>query len=151
MNSCAIINNRSFVVLTLAFLSATCGCGSSTPENTNTVTFTSVYSDILSKTCIPCHAPKGVGDTAGKLDMSTQALAYTNLQMTATGSQCKAKDLTLVIPGDAAKSLLIEKFGSKPPCGSRMPFGCGSAKMPCLTAGQVQEIADWINDGAMND
>src|SRR5580704_8663640 len=100
-----MMNNRCIVAVTFTLISATCGCGSSssTPGDTNGVTFTTVYSDIISKACLPCHAPKGVGDTAGKLDMSTQALAYTNLQLPATGSVCKASGLKLVVPGDAAK------------------------------------------------
>jgi hypothetical protein len=150
------MNNLSIAALTLALISATCGCGGSstsgnTNTNTNTVTFTTVYSDILSKSCTPCHAPGGVGDTAGKLDMSTQALAYTNLQMTAAGSTCESTGLELVVPGDAAKSLLLEKVESNPPCGVQMPYGCPTTTMPCLTTAQVQEIEDWINDGAMNN
>jgi hypothetical protein len=62
-----------------------------------------------------------------------------------------ASGLKLVVPGNAAMSLLTEKVGSAhPPCGTQMPFGCGGAG-PCLSAARVQEIADWINDGAKND
>jgi hypothetical protein len=32
-----------------------------------------------------------------------------------------------------------------------MPYGCPTTTMPCLTTAQVQEIEDWINDGAMNN
>jgi len=148
-----IVNNRSIVALTLVLVSGAWGCGSSSsPKNTNTVTFTMVYSDIISTTCLPCHAPGMVGDSAGALDMSTQAMAYSNLQKDASGSDCKASGLALVVPGNAAMSLLAEKVESAmPPCGSQMPFECGTASTPCLTAAQIQEIVDWINGGAEDD
>jgi hypothetical protein len=150
------MNNRSIAALTLFLFSATCGCGnssSSTPGNgdTNAVTFTKVYSDVVSGVCVPCHAPGGTGDAAGGLDMSTQAVAYTSLQKSAAGASCKASGLKLVVPGDAPMSLLVEKVESAhPPCGTQMPFGCGGSG-PCLSAAQVQELVDWINDGAKND
>jgi hypothetical protein len=149
------MNNRSVVALTLALFSAACGCGgsSSTPgnTNTNTVTFTRVYSDILSGPCLPCHAPGGAGYAAGRLDMSKQSAAYTSLQKSAAGAACKASALQLVVPGDAAMSLLAEKVGSAhPPCGTQMPSACGGA-VPCLSTAQVQEIVDWINNGAKSD
>jgi hypothetical protein len=149
------MNNRPIVALTLVLVSAAWACGSSSSPgntNTNTVTFTMVYSDIISTTCLPCHAPGMVGDSAGALDMSTQALAYSNLQKDASGSDCKASGLPLVVPGNAATSLLAEKVESAmPPCGSRMPFECGTASTPCLTAAQIQEIVDWINGGAEDE
>jgi hypothetical protein len=151
------MNNRSIVTLALTLFSATCACGGSgsTPTNTNTdtVTFTMVYTDVLSTSCTPCHAPGGgTGDTLGGLDLSTQALAYTNLQKSPAGAGCKGMGFTLVVPGDAATSLLVEKVQSAaPPCGSQMPFGCGAGAVACLSAAQVQEIADWINGGAKND
>jgi hypothetical protein len=83
--------------------------------------------------------------------MSTQALAYTNLQMIAAGAACAASGLELVVPNDAAKSLLFEKVESNPPCGTQMPYGCPTTTTPCLTTAQVQEIEDWINAGAMNN
>jgi cytochrome c553 len=153
-NSGGAVNNRSTVVL-FAILSVTSTCGGSSSAsgnpNTSAVTFADVYSDTLSGICLPCHAPGGTGNSAGKLDMSTQALAYTNLQMRAGGASCKASGLKLVVAGDAAMSLLVEKVASaQPPCGAQMPYGCGGPG-PCLSPAQVQEIADWINSGAKNE
>jgi hypothetical protein len=81
--------------------------------------------------------------------MSTQATAYTNLQKTATGAACVSMNLKLVVPGDAATSLLYEKVVANPPCGLEMPYGCSGSS--CLSASQVQDIEDWINEGAKND
>ena len=148
------MKNRSSVVLfTILSITSSCGGSGSTSGNpdTKTVTFTDVYSDILSGVCLPCHAPGGTGNSAGKLDMSAQTLAYMNLQMSAAGASCKASGLKRVVAGDAAMSLLINKVGSAhPPCGTQMPFACGGA-VPCLSGAQVQEIVDWINGGAQND
>jgi hypothetical protein len=144
---------RSIAALTLTLFSATFGCGSSsapgnTNANTNTMTFTKVYTDIISGPCLPCHAPGGVGAAAGGLDMSNQATAYTNLQKSAVAT---CSGFARVVPGDPAMSLLVEKVESAhPPCGTQMPYACGGAT-PCLSAAKVQEIVDWINDGANNN
>jgi len=124
-----------------------------TNTDSNSVTFTMVYSDVLSPSCTPCHAPGGgTGGTLGGLDLSTQALAYANLQKSPAGAGCKGMGFTLVVPSDAAMSLLVEKVeSSTPPCGSQMPFGCGAGTLACLSTAQVQEIVDWINGGAKND
>ncbi len=152
------MNHLSIVALVLALFSVTGGCGSSssTPGNTNTiaVTFTHVYSDILSGSCATCHSDVdgGTGYTLGALDLSTQSAAYTNLQKSPAGAGCNGHGFTLVVPGHAAMSLLVEKVESAtPPCGVQMPLSCGPGAVACLSAAQVQEITDWINDGAKND
>jgi hypothetical protein len=155
MNHLSPVNHLSIVALVLALFSGGCG-SSSTPGNTNTtaVTFTQVYSDILSGSCVTCHSDVdgGTGYALGALDLSTQSAAYANLQKSPAGAGCKGLGFTLVVPGDAATSLLVEKVESAtPPCGSEMPFGCGAGALACLSAAQVQEITDWINGGAKND
>ena len=52
----------------------------------------------------------------------------------------------IILSGNAAGSPLIDKLGSSPRFGSRMPAGGGS-----LTATQIQTIATWINEGALNN
>jgi hypothetical protein len=168
------MNNKNWIfsfALILVSMAVACSSGGSTPGNTPmttspnpdagstpetggtaaTVTFTQVYTEIISVSCLPCHAAGQVGASAGALDMSNQSLAYTNLQKTATGSSCASNGLTLVVPGDAAVSLLAQKVQANPPCGLQMPYGCGTSAMPCLSADQVQEIVTWINEGAQND
>ncbi len=108
------------------------------------VTFTEVYTMILQANCLPCHSTGG-GNTTGKLNMSTQALAYTDLtNATATlETGCNGK---LVVSGNHAMSLLWEKLQAAPPCGKQMPEN----KTP-LTAAQMAQIAAWIDDGATNN
>ena len=123
------------------------------------VTFTMVYTDIISARCLGCHVPGGPGVTAGKLDMSTKDLAYANLVgslgigIAAAGSSCGTSGFLRVTPGDHETSLIWEKVdaklaGTAAPCGNPMP--AGSTNGP-LTSAQVGAIANWIDSGAAND
>jgi hypothetical protein len=102
--------------------------------------------------CVPCHATGGNGFSIGKLDMSSQPAAYTNLvNVKAAGSQCGTKNLTRVVPDSASTSLMWEKINAKTtgtaaPCGDPMP-----ENMQALTSAQVTEVQQWINAGAPNN
>jgi uncharacterized membrane protein len=124
-------------------------------------TFTSVYA-IIEQRCTGCHHSGGSGVTVGKLDMSMQGLAYSNLVgVAAQGTGAGTSKMTCasemppfvrVIPGDAANSLLFIKVDSKltmsmPPCGSPMPPGMEES----LTEDEVFLIGAWIGDGALNN
>lgn len=52
----------------------------------------------------------------------------------------------IVIPGNAAGSPLVNKLGSSPQFGARMPLG-----RPALSTGSVQTIMEWIDAGAPNN
>jgi hypothetical protein len=111
-------------------------------------TWTEVYTGIIQPTCSGCHNPGGLGGTSGKLDMSSQDTAYANLvNAPASGSACAGKG-TRVTPSNAATSIMYQKVSpaDPAPCGSKMPFG-GAA----LPQDEVDEIASWINAGAMNN
>jgi hypothetical protein len=109
------------------------------------VTFTQVYTTILSMHCLPCHATGG-GKTNGKLDMSTQANAYTNLVgAAAAGTMCTGKG-TRVVKGDSTNSLLVQKLKAAPPCGKQMPSGMAPLGAPLVT-----QISQWIDSGAANN
>jgi hypothetical protein len=51
-----------------------------------------------------------------------------------------------VSPSNASSSNLYLKLTAAPPFGSRMPVGG-----PFLSASQLQLVADWINQGALNN
>jgi hypothetical protein len=121
-----------------------------------TVTFSDVY-EIISSSCLPCHTSGG-GVTSGMLNMSSQAMAYTNLVGTsgagvpAAGTACGSSGGLRVNPGSASTSLLWQKVngklpGNSAPCGNPMPPGSNAA----LTQQQVNDIAAWINAGAPNN
>lgn len=65
---------------------------------------------------------------------------YNNL----VNKKSKSGVWTLVVPGDAAKSLIYEKVSKEKPAeGSQMPLGNSK-----LTAAQIKTIGDWITQGA---
>lgn len=131
-------------------------------------TFTEVYA-IISSRCVTCHQPGGGGVNVGHLDLSSKALAYTDLLGTtgagapaagtsagSSGATCASMaGLLRVDPGSSASSLLWLKVNSKlkavtvpttqPPCGSAMPAGATNGP---LTQEQVDLIAAWIDADA---
>lgn len=108
-------------------------------------TWGNVYSAVLAKRCLPCHATL-TGVSLGKLDLSSKAKAYANLvNVPASGSACTGKG-TRVVPGQASSSLLYTKTSSSPPCGLQMPFQIGP-----LSSSQRNLIKDWINAGALEN
>jgi hypothetical protein len=119
--------------------------------STGAPTFTQIYSSIISANCIPCHST-GTGASSGMLNMGTKAMAYADLvSVMAAGSGCGTSGLLRVNPGSASTSVLWEKLNKKvnpssTVCGSGMPLSS-----TVLTQTQVDEIAVWINAGAMND
>jgi hypothetical protein len=123
--------------------------GATTSDAGVAPTFADVYTNVIGCTCVPCHGPPAGattgGFTNGKLDLSSSTAAYMNLVgVKATGSACGTKNLTRVVAGNAATSLLYNKVaGGTVPCGDPMPDG-----KPKLTADQVTLIKNWINGGA---
>ncbi|MDB4928771.1 MAG: hypothetical protein JWM10_1255 [Myxococcaceae bacterium] len=105
--------------------------------------FAAVY-PIIQRVCTGCHGG------SGSLNMSTEALAYTNLVGTgagtaAMGASCGSSGLLRVTPGNATASLLYLKIrgGTAPPCGNAMPRG-----LPTLPAADIETIRAWIAAGA---
>jgi hypothetical protein len=124
--------------------------GASAPKGEPT--FTAIYREILTVgsagNCMfaGCHGAPPDPMLNGNLTImfGDQAGAYKNLvDVTSTSTACTGKKL--VVPGDAAGSLLIQKFSDAPPCGAKMPIG-----RP-LTEAQIKQIETWINDGAMDN
>jgi hypothetical protein len=106
-------------------------------------TFTEVYA-IIAKQCLPCHAT-GAGFKMGMLDMSSQAMAYTNLVgAMAMGTACKGKG-TRVVASDSAMSILYAKI-TTPTCGTKMPHAPGM-----LTKADIALFKAWIDGGAPNN
>lgn len=128
------------------------GCGSSSGGNQGSgsggppATFGQVYSATLGGVCASpgCHVGN---DAPGGLDMSTPENAYANLVgMTAAGPACGTSNLTRVVPGNSARSLLYMKVSGTQPCGVRMPDA-----LPALSSAAIAQIKSWIDAGAKND
>ncbi len=116
-------------------------------------TFTAIFKEIMTVGSVGncmfggCHGapPDPVANGNLRIHYMDPMGAYMSLvNVTSTGTKC-GMGKKLVIPGDSANSLLIQKFSDTPPCGDKMPIG------KPLTAAQVKQIADWIDMGAMNN
>ena len=146
------------------------GGGGGADASSGASTFTDVYTQILQPSCgtsstvttAGCHqaaADVPPSLTVSNLDMSSEAIAYTNLvNVRGMGTYCSVPEdgsteaPFRVLPGNAQESLLYIKVAeAMPPCGVRMPrpIPPASTAEP-LTDAQITLIADWINAGALN-
>lgn len=85
-----------------------------------------------------CHQPTAsnrIGIDVGGLDLSTYA------GLSAGGVNSRG---SVLVPGDACSSIIVQKTGRGPPFGSRMPFN----GPPFLTDAERQTLIDWIAEGA---
>jgi mono/diheme cytochrome c family protein len=111
------------------------------PEEPSSPTFTEIQADIFSQSCARsgCH----VGDNAPQgLDLSA-GNAYANLVEVASN---QVPDLQRVDPGNPDDSYLVIKLegGDRMAGGtSQMPFGG-----PALSDEKIQQVRDWIAEGA---
>lgn len=127
------------VVGVVAFAS---GCNVNTPTPPGgPVSYTSQIQPIFDNRCSDCHRPGGVGPGLGIAMLLTPDDAPASL----INKKSSVNDaLTLVIPGDAANSLLYQMVSqSMPPVGIRMP----PLAAP-LSGQELGLIRDWINQGA---
>ena len=132
---------------TVALAMMLAGCPAETDlhvDNNNdnkVVSFANDVQPILTATCAGCHSPGGGADRFGIALQLTADVSYGLLvnQPSVLGSE-----LTLVVPGEAASSFLLEKVSSNPPSiGDRMPRFA-----PALSLAQIDLIRDWIKQGA---
>lgn len=63
-----------------------------------------------------------------------------------TGSVGQQYGGPVIIAGNAAGSPLVDKIGSSPGFGQRMPLGGAG-----LSSGEIQAIVAWIDEGAANN
>lgn len=79
-----------------------------------------------------CHSPGD--DPAGGLDLLSDGVA--GRVSGVESPECEGE--VLAVPGDPDASLLVQKLGASPPCGSRMPL------VGDLAPGDAACIAEWI-------
>ena len=104
--------------------------GGETP--TETVSYaTTVQPILVDKGCIGCHS-------SGPLNFSS----YSSL-INSVGSNYGSQ---IVVAGDADASGLVDKIEPNPQSGSRMP-----TTGDYLSTTQIQNIRNWINQGAQNN
>ena len=112
--------------------------------NADMVSFKDQIQPVLNTHCFRCHRAGGEADLAGIALQVGEEVAF---DLLVNQPSVQDPNLTLVVPGDAESSLLFLKVSSDaPPVGARMPSG----DVP-LTAGQIELIRAWIDQGAPNN
>ena len=109
---------------------------------------------ILNEQCMPCHSSTADHPNASaKLDLTAQAASYDQLVGgPARGGACNDGARVLVVAGDPAASLLIQKLENAAGlCGNPMPKASGDQAFEPIDATQIAEIKAWIRAGALND
>jgi len=104
--------------------------------NPTAVSFSLSVLPIFTATC------SGSGCHVGSATNGVSLGSYANV-MGSSGTQYGGP---IVIAGNSANSPIIDKLGSSPRFGARMPLNSGS-----LSISQVQTIASWIDAGAANN
>lgn len=111
--------------------------GTDSDPSTNIDFVQDIQIGILQPYCARCHTPNGatpIGLQVGGLDLSS----YTTLVKGGVQS-----GMSIVVPGDACASVLVQKVGPAPPFGGRMPLDAAR-----LNAADIQRLVDWIAEGA---
>jgi hypothetical protein len=85
-----------------------------------------------------CHNPGGPGVQLSGFDMSS-------LSVLRRGGQSSGRNI--VVEGDPCASVLVQKLGPAPAIGARMPM----SGPPFFTPEQIQQVADWIAEGAQDN
>jgi len=85
-----------------------------------------------------CHQPSN-RSTPG-IDQS--GLSLENYRSLMRGGNSSRENI--VVPGDPCASIIVQKVGSAPPTGARMPPG----GPPFMTPAEIALLADWIAEGA---
>lgn len=134
-----------FALSTIPFVLVSAGMDCQGPPGVpGAVSLANDVQPIFNAHCIACHADGGAAVLAGIPLRLTPGDAHGSLV-----NQPSVQDasLTLVVPGNAAASLLFTKVSQDtPPVGARMPlFGNN------LSADQIALIQAWIDQGAMDN
>ncbi len=110
--------------------------------------WTDIWEEVIEPQCgLSCHGP---GDpdfrVESALDLSTKDAAYAAMVgAEGAGEECSGTG-TLIVAGDSANSILIDKLGEDPECGGPMP-----SAFRLMPQEFVDAIAEWIDAGALDD
>jgi hypothetical protein len=115
----------------------------STPEPETPIENPSLSQDIQSIFNSSC-AVSGCHNSAAEAGLNlSQGVAYSNL-VNVDSTQVPNKKR--VLPNDAQNSYLVEKIEGRQSVGSRMPLNRST-----LNSTQIQNIRNWINQGAQDN
>ncbi|MFQ5412693.1 MAG: hypothetical protein ACE5EC_10365 [Phycisphaerae bacterium] len=114
------------------------------PSTGRVVSFANDIQPIFNELCIGCHVIGGFADQQG---IPLRLIEGQSFAMLVNQKSSQNTDLTLVIPGDSANSLLFQKLSSdSPPVGALMPL-VGRR----LTSEELALVRDWIDQGAKDN
>lgn len=138
---------RLAIVPVLALLTAT-GCPDGVnmpaPSTGAAVSFANEVQPIFNQLCTGCHVTGGLADLSG---IALKLVDGQSFDLLVNQPSAQNPDLTLVMPGDSANSLLFQKVSSdSPPVGATMPL-IGRR----LTSTELATLRDWIDQGAPNN
>jgi hypothetical protein len=104
------------------------------------VSFKSDVMPVLKRHCLPCHAEENFNPSELSLD------SYSNLM-------AGGKHGVPVEAGKASESILVQKLGSNPPFGDKMPLirKKDAAHPDKLTDQEIETITRWIDQGARDN
>ncbi len=128
-------------------LSAT-GCGGpvnvAAPSTGQPISFADDIQPIFNNRCTTCHRTGGRADNEG---IALKLVAGESYALLVDQPSVQNADLTLVVPGDAAASLMFLKVSSNtPPVGATMPL-IGAR----VSSAELGLIRDWIDQGALDN
>lgn len=89
-----------------------------------------------------CHMPTGAGQGPATQLVGLNLGSYATLRAGGVNSGSR-----MAIPGRPCDSILYLKIDDAPPFGSRMPLN----GPPYLTSAEIDLIADWIAEGALDN
>jgi mono/diheme cytochrome c family protein len=116
-----------------------------TVANAVAVKLSQLQTQVFTPACSGCHS--GAAASTGPLPASMNLTNGNSLANLANVASRQQPALMRVKPGDAANSYLIRKLeGTAGISGQRMPAGG-----PFLDAATIDQVKDWINNGARND
>lgn len=139
----------TFVSLGLMIIVAALGCdtmGNMNPPGggLGTVSLANDIQPIFTARCSGCHRD---GSTTSNSGIAIRLVEGQSRATLVNQASVLDPALTHVIPGDSANSLLFQKVASDtPPVGLRMPRNSSA-----LEQAQIDLIATWINEGAMDN
>jgi hypothetical protein len=126
----------------LLFIGIVCFAQTKNEKKTETVSFKNDVFPIIKSRCLPCHAED---------NFNPSELSMDSYELLAKGG----KHGEPFEPGKSKESLVIKKFGDKPPFGDRMPLNSKKkikeGKAVWLSPEELRTFATWIDQGAKDN
>lgn len=135
------------------------GCGNkSSTDNAVSATYSSLYSNVFSQSCVQCHQPGGSAEGNGaEVDFSSQSRGYSSLTTgtvkgVEAGSNCSG--INIVSEGSATTSYMVGLLVSSEN-GRVYGSNCTAIRTHIeanyLSSEAANALIQWVNEGAQNN